>query len=156
MKKLCMVIVVLVMFLWSVPVLAIDLGNGVETGMGLSKVSQKIDLEHYKTSKGLTAYKRVDYSVYYFFDEDTHILLYKLQFFLDKKWDVMAEKVGNICGNPVILKSEIGYTYFFNKGDLGFKLMDYNDEAFQLWIGSVSLWNDFVDRHQGMRAFPAK
>jgi hypothetical protein len=34
--------------------------------------------------------------------------------------------------------------------------MDYNDEAFQLWIGSVSLWNEFVDRNENMRTFPAK
>ncbi|MFW6101673.1 MAG: hypothetical protein ACOC90_09830 [Bacteroidota bacterium] len=156
-KCFTLLVMILVMFFLASGVsFAVDLGDDIKTGMSIEEVKEKFELDHFKTDKGMTSYKKVDTGTYYFFNKENKKLLYKLVVMADKKWDEIESMLEKKCGDPVVRKDKKGNkVYFFADGDTGFKMSknDMFDDAWQLWYGSISLWDDLAE-DQGMNKFP--
>lgn len=157
-KSLMFMITVLVTFFLAAGVsFAVDLGDDVETGMYLSEVEDIFELNHYKTARGMVSYNREGTGTFYFFDKETEELIYKLVVMSDKKWDKIKSMLERKCGEPVVEKDSQGNNiYFFADGDTGFKMSKNDtlaDDTWQLWYGSISMWNE-VAKENGMNEFP--
>ena len=130
----------------------IELTDGVVTGMNLSEVKQEINLDYNTTQKGLVLYRRYTfvegekkyYNSYYFFNNDTKELIYKLMM-REGEPEKKVENLEESATSHVI----DGGTHFFSKegSDLGYKIMDNEagDGEYQLWVGSISLWDELAE-----------
>lgn len=138
----------------------IELTDGVETGMKKYEVEEEINLEHTLTDEGLTGCQRYEvkdgekqyYASYYFFNADTNELIYKL---LPSQEGDKHEKADELGEDATSVVRERG-TYFIARegSDLGFKLMDAEDEGeYQLWIGSISLWDEVAEDNSSLNPF---
>lgn len=133
---------------------AVELTDGVETGMSISKVSKKIDLEHSMSDRGLDSYHRKGTASWYFFTAHDGKLIYKIILQRDGKQDKIINMMKQKCGDPEVVDG----TYFFDCGnDLGYKVGDCPEEiaedAFQIWYGSIKLWNDYAASKPQQREF---
>lgn len=157
-KGIIFVASVVFVFLMVTNVNAIKLTDGVHTGMSFEEVSKKIDLKLHIEQDILKLYNRVDTNVYYAFNTRKDELAYKVSFFSIKSWDKMMNKFTEKLGEPYKRKSSAGMiTHFWEFGDdRGLKMSNNPEweEAFQLWYGSVSRWNEIAESHSNYRKFP--
>ena len=151
-----MIAMLVIFFLGAGNSFAVDIGNGIETGMSISEVSTKYEIEHFKTSRGLASYQKTGTGTFYFFNANTNNLIYKIVVLPNKSWDNVKYKLKNKCGSPFVRKDNKGNpVYFFRSADTGFKMVKNNwvDNAWQLWCGSISMWDNFARNHN-MNKFP--
>lgn len=136
---------------------AVELTDGVHTGMQLQEVKSQIDLKHHITDGQLEIYRKVDSAAFYAFNMNKNKLVYKIVFYPDKKWDKMMDNIVNKFGNPVERPSNSGVmTYFWSTDSgAGIKLSNNPDfeNVFQLWYGSVPLWDELAENHSKLSKF---
>lgn len=146
-KIYLMAVVFIVVCAFTTPVNAVELTDGVHTGMSFEQVSEQIDLKPHAEDKGLDLYKRKGSSAYYVFS-DGYGLMYKIILQPVERWDDMMNTFTEKFGPPTKRPSNNDVmTYFWEIGG-GAGLKMSNDpgieEAFQLWYGSVSLWDQLA------------
>ena len=150
-----LIAVVFVMFMCSTGIAGgIELTDNVVTGMNYNEVNEEINLEHTASQRDLDIFRRYVikngdkklYNAYYCFNGHTGELIYKLLYMdgdVDEKVEDLKENASSVI--------EEGGTYFFSKegSDLGYKIMDNEsgDDQYQLWVGSISLWDDLAEEN---------
>lgn len=129
--------------------------NGVETGMSFNEVKNKIHISYHATDKGIILQKLNEKHTYLAFDKKNNVLMYRIIFQNSLNWDKLMNLFTEKFGHPEKRRNDNGImTYFFTKGDIGFKMTESNEGFFQVWHGSVSLWNNFADRNRNLNKFP--
>lgn len=135
----------------------VELSDGVESGMEVHEVKDVIHLEHQSNDRGISIYQRImdgeGSNAYYFFNEETGELVYKVLFLDDAEKE---EKIEGLKEQAHTERTEGAYFFSKEGSDLGFKIMDneHDDGRFQMWIGSISLWNELVeDDNTGLNEF---
>ena len=126
----------------------IALGGGLVTGATLNEMQDEIDgsIEEMDLDDSRCfGFYKVDYdeggSVYIAINENTGKLVYKLSFYDVDKKESIKNYLEKKCGNPI---KERGTLFYYYK-DLGFKVTPYNDDVFQLWVGSVARWDNAAE-----------
>jgi len=130
----------------------VTLADNVETGMELTEVERHLDLDHRMSDKGLAAYQKGDKAVYYFFNEETKELIYKL-FQMEGKKSKYEDKYREMC--DTVIKRPGAIFYSKRGSDFGIKILDNDtsDDEWQLWMGSIELWNDYSEDRSSMNPF---
>lgn len=133
----------------------VQLAENFATGMTISEIQEAVEdadkpkLERQGEDTGLVFYTRDN--IYYMFDKRSKELLYKLILYKDSHRDDIIEDLTERCGEE---PAERGGTLFWIDGDEGFKIMEYDEDLFQMWVGSVSLWEEFAEEYDDYKKFP--
>lgn len=139
----------------------IALGHSVVTSMTIQNFKSEAEGEvkeitDIDDAEDLIIYKlnTSDGSYYYFFNKDTTKLMYGLYLYdISYKEELMSD-LREQCGQPIESENDSGnLVYFYKYGGIGYKVMPYDDDSFQLWVGSIKLWNDFVEDNPEFREF---
>lgn len=127
---------------------SIALGGGLVTGATLDEIQNSVDGSIKKMdlddSRCFNFYK-IDYDEggknYIGINRNTGKLVYELNFYDVDERESTENYLEKKCGEPV----EARDTLFYHYKDLGFKITPYNDDVFQLWVGSVARWDNAAE-----------
>jgi hypothetical protein len=103
-------------------------------------------------------YRRTDEgNAYYAFNTKTDELIYKIVIYKADSWGGMIDKLTANRGAPTKRRADSGVmTYFWRIGDdAGVKVSNNPDfeDTFQVWYGSISLWNKLAYQVNGLSIF---
>lgn len=138
---------------------ALELTEGVKTGMSVQEVEKSIDLKPHVNRGDLQFYERTDKgNAFYAFNTATDELVYKVVFYSEDSWDKLMDKFIDNLGEPVKRRDDKGFMkHFWTTGSEAGIIMSNNPDfegVFQLWYGSVPLWNELTEQVSGLRKFP--
>lgn len=126
----------------------VALGNGLVTGQTIEDIQEEVDgsiKEMDLDKERFFNFYKIDYDEgsknYIAINGNTGKLVYELNFYDVDEREETENFLEKKCGEPV----EARDTLFYHYKDIGYKVMSYDDDHFQLWVGSVARWDNAAE-----------